>query len=76
MRRSIAIKPNSKKGPLVEQQDDGSLLVYIREPAVEGKANTVLIELLAKHFDVAKSRVTIVLGHTSRHKIVEMTREA
>ena len=72
MRYSITIKPNSTKGPLVEPQDDGSLLVYIRDPAVEGKANTALVELLAKHFGVSKSRVTIVRGHTSRHKIVDI----
>jgi len=72
VRYSITIKPNSTKGPLVETQDDGSLLVYIREPAVEGKANTALIELLAKHFGVAKSRIVIVRGHTSRNKIIEI----
>lgn len=72
MRYTVTIKPNSKKGPLVEPQADGSLLVYTREPAVEGRANTALIELLAEHFDVAKTRVAIVRGHTSRHKIVEI----
>ena len=72
MRYSITIKPNSKKGPLTETRADGSLLVYIREPAVEGKANDALIKLLADHFNVAKSNITIVRGHTSRHKIIEI----
>lgn len=71
-RYSVTIKPNSRKGPLVELQDDGSLIVYVREPAVDGKANAALVKLLAKHFGVAKTLVTIVRGHASRHKIVEL----
>lgn len=72
MRYSITIKPNSKKGPLIERGDDGLLMVYIREVAVDGKANEALIKLLAKHFRVSKSRVSIVRGHTSRHKIINI----
>ena len=70
---SVLIKPNSKKGPLVEQQEDGALLVYVRAPAVEGKANKAAVEVLAQHFGVAKSRVELVSGHTSRHKRFEVS---
>lgn len=62
------VKPNSKKGPLVEVQDDGTLLVYVREPAVDGKANEAAIALVAAHVGVPKSRVTLVSGASSRHK--------
>ncbi len=73
MKYTVIIKPNSRKGPLVERLGDGSLIVYVRQPAVDGKANTALIELLAEHFGVPKTSVTIVRGHTSRNKIVEVT---
>ncbi|MEP7205086.1 MAG: DUF167 domain-containing protein, partial [Candidatus Saccharibacteria bacterium] len=69
---SVTIKPDSTKGPLVEPQDNGTLIVYVREIASEGKANLALIRLLAKHFDLPKSRVTILRGHTSRHKLVSI----
>ena len=69
---SVTIKPNSRKGPLVEPQNDKSLLVYVREPATEGKANTALVKLLAEYFNVPKTRVTVVRGLTSRHKLVEV----
>ena len=72
MKRIVAIKPNSTKGPLVELQDDGSLVVYIRAIAVDGKANEALVALLAKHYDVSKTRVTILRGHTSRHKLISI----
>lgn len=66
------IKPGSRKGPLVEQQDDGTLLLYVRAPAVEGKANKAAQELLARHLGVPKSAVHLVAGATSRHKRFEV----
>lgn len=41
------IKPNSKKGPLVENLEDGTMLLYVRAPAVEGKANKAAEDLLS-----------------------------
>ncbi|WP_054815715.1 DUF167 domain-containing protein [Nocardia arizonensis] len=62
------ITPNSRKGPLVETLDDGTLRLYVRAPAVEGKANKAAVELLAEHFGVPKSAVRLVSGATSRFK--------
>ncbi|MEV6071626.1 DUF167 domain-containing protein [Nocardia sp. NPDC052001] len=66
------IKPNSKKGPLVETLDDGTLQLYVRAPAVEGKANKAAIALLATHYGVPKSAVTLTAGTTSRFKRFEI----
>ena len=72
MRITVRVKPGSKKGPLVEASDDGSLTVFLQQRAVDGAANEGLIEILAKHFGVSKSRVTIEAGFTSRVKKVEV----
>ena len=66
------MKPGSKKGPLVEANDEGSLTIFLQERAVDGAANEGLIALLAKHFEVSKSRVQIVSGFTSRIKRIEV----
>lgn len=66
------VKPGSKKGPLVEEAQDGSLVVYLTQRAVDGAANEGLIALLAKHFAVSKSKVTIESGFTSRIKRVSV----
>lgn len=66
------IKPNSKKGPLVEILDDGTLTLYVRAPAVEGKANKAACELLAAHYGVPKSSVRLTAGATSRFKRFEI----
>ena len=62
---SVRVKPGSRKGPLVETGADGELTVYVREPAVEGKANEAVVRLLAKHLGVAPSRLVLVSGATS-----------
>ena len=68
----IYIKPNSKKGPLVVESSDGTLIVYVREPAVEGRANEALVKILAEHLDVPKTRIAIIRGVSSRRKFVEV----
>ncbi len=72
MRYTLFVKPGSKKGPLVELSENGEITVYVRERPVDGAANKTVIELLAKHFGVAKNSVEIESGHTSRHKRVRI----
>jgi uncharacterized protein YggU (UPF0235/DUF167 family) len=66
---TVRVKPGSSKGPLVEVVDD-VLTVYLQQRAVDGQANTALLAVLAKHFDVPKSSLEIVRGFTSRTKVV------
>ena len=67
----VRVKPGSSKGPLVESDDEG-LVMYVREKAIDGGANEAVIKLLAEHFDVPKSRVRVVRGHTARIKQIEI----
>lgn len=64
----VTVKPGSKKGPLVEVAEDGSLTVYVRERAIEGKATEAVAKVLAAHLGVPKSHVELVSGATSRVK--------
>ncbi len=72
MRVIVTAKPGSKKGPLIEVNDDGSLTVFLPQRAVDGAANEGLVALLAKHFGVSKSKVTIEAGFTSRIKRINV----
>lgn len=71
MRVVVRVKPGSSKGPLVESDEEG-LVVFVREKAIDGAANDGVVKLLADHFDVPKSRVRVVRGHTARIKQVEI----
>ncbi|MAU83572.1 DUF167 domain-containing protein [Gordonia sp. Z-3] len=64
----VTVKPGSRKGPLVETNPAGSMTVYVREPAAEGRANKAVAEILADHLRVPKSRIALVGGATSRTK--------
>ncbi|WP_082973432.1 DUF167 domain-containing protein [Mycobacterium sp. E2327] len=64
----VKVKPGSRKGPLVEVGPDGELTIYVREPAVDGKANEAVTRLLAAHLQLPRGRVELVTGTTSRVK--------
>ena len=72
MKISVHIKPNSRHREEVVKNDDDTLTVYIKAPAIEGRANAAAIKLLAKHFKVAPSKVKLVRGATSKYKIFEI----
>ncbi len=72
MKISVRIKPNSRHREEVVKNDDDTLTVYVKAPAIEGRANAAAIKLLAKHFRVASSKVKLVRGATSKYKIFEI----
>ncbi|MEZ4749122.1 MAG: DUF167 family protein [Bdellovibrionota bacterium] len=67
MKITVQIKPNSRKES-VEKNSDGSYTVRVNAPPVEGKANTRLLEALAEHFGVPKSRVEARVGSQVQEK--------
>ena len=71
MKISVTVKPNSKKEGVVPL-GEGAFTVRVAAPPVEGKANARVIELLARHFGVPKSRVSIARGALGKRKIVEI----
>ncbi|WP_413173447.1 DUF167 domain-containing protein [Anabaena azotica] len=71
MQKKVKVKPNSKQQRITEQED-GSLIVHLKSPPVDGKANEELIKLLAEKFDVPKSDIRIKSGLSSRQKLVEI----
>ena len=70
----VTVKPGSRKGPLVEIGPTGELTIYVREPAVGGRANEAVARLLAAHLQLPRSRIELVSGVTSRHKRFRVSR--
>lgn len=52
--------------------DGEALLVGVDAPPVDGKSNKRLIEILSELFDVPKSLIEIVQGHTARLKVIQI----
>ena len=65
----IKAKPNARTSELKEMED-GTWLASVKATPVDGKANKELIALVAQHFKVSKSSVTIKNGASSRFKRV------
>jgi len=51
----------------------GELKIKVTAPPVDSAANEALIKFLAEKLDCPKSAVTIVRGHTSRHKTIHLS---
>ena len=67
----VRVTPNAKEARVTKTGED-SFEVRVDEKAVDGRANKRLLEILAEHFNVSKSKIFLVKGAKSRDKIVEI----
>lgn len=71
MKIFVKVKPNSKEES-IKKLSETNFEICVKEPPVKGRANAAIIKMLARHFGVPLSPVSIVAGHTSRQKIIEI----
>ncbi len=67
----VKIVPGSSKNKIIGAYNN-ALKISIAAPPVEGKANKKCITYLAKFFDVAKSKIEIISGQTSKNKLIKI----
>lgn len=67
----LYVRPASSKDYVGGIYDD-RLLVYVKAPAVDGSANVAVLKVLAKALNIPKSNLTVLSGHTSKRKRVEI----
>jgi hypothetical protein len=63
----LLVQPRASKNEVVGVQGD-ELKVRLTSPPVEGAANRLCCEYIAKRLGLAKTAVTLEAGETSRHK--------
>jgi uncharacterized protein (TIGR00251 family) len=68
---SVKTIPNSKKLEISKMYEN-NYRIKLDAPAIEGKANLRLIEVLSDYFNVSKSSINIIRGEKSRNKIIEI----
>lgn len=68
---AVRVTPRTSKNE-VRVETDGSLKVWVTAAPVEGEANRAVCDFLAKRLKIAKSRVSIVSGDTSRVKRISI----
>jgi uncharacterized protein (TIGR00251 family) len=69
----VRVITNAGRNEVLDDSDQ--LKVRLKAPATKGKANKVLIDVLAKHFHVRKGNVRIVKGERSREKLIEILKD-
>jgi len=67
---NIRVIPRAGRNEI--KQEASMLKVYLTAPPVEGKANKLLLKLLAKHFGLKKSQLRIVKGERTRDKVIQI----
>ena len=65
----VRVTPKAKQARIVVEDDGEPLLkVYVTVAPEDGKANRAVQRALAEHFGVARTKVKILSGQTSRDK--------
>lgn len=72
MKISIKVKPNAKEEKVI-QIAENQYAVWVKAPPKDGKANEAAVAILAEHFSIRKSRITILKGLSSRQKLIEIS---
>jgi uncharacterized protein (TIGR00251 family) len=70
-RLTVKVHPRAKRSALAGRIGDAWKL-SLAAPPVDGKANDECVRFLAEFAGVPRSRVRIVMGSTSRVKVVEI----
>jgi len=71
VKRPVLVRPRSSR-PHVGGAHDGILVVAVREPATDGRANRAVVDALAGALGVARGAVRVAGGASSRRKLVEV----
>ena len=67
---ALRVTPKTSRNALVP--GEGGLRAYVTVAPEDGKANAEVTKLLAKALGVAKSRLTLLRGHTARDKVFHL----
>ena len=68
---AIKVVPRAPKNQIAGIEGD-AVRIRLNAPPVEGKANDALIAFLAETFGVRRAQIEIIVGETSRRKIVRV----
>ena len=71
MRLRVTVKPNARKNEVI-CSEDGTLIVRVAVPPIEGKANEKVVEVLSEYLKKPKRSITIISGFKGKFKIIEV----
>lgn len=70
-RLRLRVSPGAARSHVVGRHGEG-WKIRVAAPAEDGRANAAVVRLLAQTLGVPSAQVTLVSGHATRDKIVEL----
>ena len=67
----VRAQPGAPRSQVVDYRNN-TLRIRVKAPPQGGKANAAIVELLSEFFGVARNRIRILRGFTSRDKLVKL----
>jgi hypothetical protein len=64
----VIVRPKSREKNLVAEVSPEVIVVNLKSPAREGKANSELVKRIAKALLISTSSITLVAGHKAKEK--------
>ena len=68
---AVKVIPRASKNQIAGIEGD-AVKIRLNAPPVEGKANEALVAFLAENLGVPRAYIEIILGETSRRKVVRV----
>ena len=68
---AVKVQPRASVNEIGEAQG-GELRLKVTAPPVDAAANEAVVRLLAEAVGCQRSKIQILRGHTSRHKIIKL----
>jgi uncharacterized protein (TIGR00251 family) len=69
----VLVRPKSTQRQLISDVNPDTVVVNLKSPAREGKANAELLKRMSKAFGISTGDIRLVAGHKSREKILLIT---
>ena len=67
---TIHVQPKSSQSKIVF--DSGIVRAWVNAPPIDGEANESVLKLFSKSLKIAKSKIEIIKGHSSREKTLRI----
>jgi len=67
----VRVQPRAKRNALAGRMEQEWKL-FLTAPPLDGRANQACIEFFARGLGIPQSRVRLVAGEKSRHKVLEL----
>ncbi|MDP1719231.1 MAG: DUF167 family protein [bacterium] len=71
MKIVVTAKPGAREESIVKLSET-EYVVSVKERPEKGKANRAIISALAKYFRTSSANVRIVIGYTTKKKIIDI----